>query len=162
MTARRAQEPSTPREALQAFTAYLRTGGHTLTRSRRLIAETLIRARGHLAAEDIVERLRRSGTPVSGATVYRTLQLMRASGCFDAHDFDQGRRLYEPMVGRAHHDHLYCITCGRVIEFSEEQIERLQDQIVRRHCFTAVYHSHKIFGYCRRCTPHAPAGSRHA
>jgi Fur family transcriptional regulator, ferric uptake regulator len=55
------------------------------------------------------------------------------------------------MVGRAHHDHMYCISCGKVIEFEEEAIERLQEMVTQRHRFTAVYHSHKIFGYCAAC-----------
>ena len=69
------------------------------------------------------------------------------------HDFDGGRRVYEPMVGRAHHDHLCCISCAKVIEFEEEAIERLQEAVVARYKFTPVYHSHKIFGYCEACAP---------
>jgi len=98
-----------------------------------------------------IELLRRDKTPVSKATVYRTLALVTESGLIDGHDFDKGKRLYEPMVGRAHHDHMYCITCGKVIEFEEEAIERLQEMVTQRHRFTAVYHSHKIFGYCAAC-----------
>ena len=137
--------------ALGAFVSYLQSKGHKLTRPRRLVAETLIAARRHVGADDLIEMLRRAGTPVPKATVYRTLALMRECGSFDAHDFDQGKRLYEPMMGRAHHDHLYCISCGEVIEFQEPRVEKLQDEVVRRHGFTPVYHSHKIFGTCRKC-----------
>jgi Fur family ferric uptake transcriptional regulator len=142
---------ATATNALEAFEAYLRSRGHKLTRPRRLVAETHIAARRHIGADDLIAMLHDRGTPVGKATVYRTLALMRECGYFDAHDFDQGRRLYEPMMGRAHHDHLYCISCGDVIEFSEPRIEKLQDDVVHRHGFTAVYHSHKIFGYCREC-----------
>ncbi len=138
-------------EALGAFEAFLRQRGQKLTKPRRLVVEVLLRAKTHMAADDLIDVLRKAGTPVPKATVYRTLALMRECGLFDAHDFDQGRRLYEPMMGRAHHDHLYCISCGDVIEFSEEKIEALQDVIVKRHGFTPVYHSHKIFGYCASC-----------
>jgi Fur family ferric uptake transcriptional regulator len=48
---------------------------------------------------------------------------------------------------------MYCISCGKVIEFEDDGIERLQDEIVRRYRFTPVYHSHKIFGYCSGCKP---------
>ncbi len=138
-------------DALAAFEGFLRERGQKLTKPRRLVVETLLKARTHLAADDLIDVLRKAGTPVPKATVYRTLALVRESGHFDAHDFDQGKRLYEPMMGRAHHDHLYCISCGEVIEFSEERIEKLQTEVVRRHGFTPVYHSHKIFGYCRTC-----------
>ena len=138
-------------EAMEAFEAFLHQRGQTLTAPRRRVVDSLLRARTHMAADDLIDVLRKAGTPVPKAIVYRTLALMRECGLFDAHDFDQGRRLYEPMMGRPHHDHLYCIGCGDVIEFSEEQIEKLQERIVERHGFTAVYHSHKIFGYCRKC-----------
>jgi Fur family transcriptional regulator, ferric uptake regulator len=150
----RARSARSTEGALQAFLAFLRARGQSVTRSRRLVAETLLRAPKHVAADDLVETLRRSGTPVASATVYRTLALMRASGHFDAHDFGRGKRLYEPTLGRPHHDHLCCISCGAVIEFSEEGIEKLQEEVVKRHHFRPVYHSHKIFGYCARC----PAG----
>jgi len=59
--------------------------------------------------------------------------------------------VYEKAEGRPHHDHLFCIACGAVFEFQEPGIERLQDRVTRRHKFVALYHSHKIFGYCRKC-----------
>ena len=136
---------------LKAIEEYMRSRGLTLTGPRRRVVEKLLSVKGHVAADDLIDRLRRDKTPVSKATVYRTLALVSQSGLIDGHDFDKGKRLYEPMIGRAHHDHLYCIACGKVIEFEEEAIERLQDMVVRRHKFTPVYHSHKIFGYCSAC-----------
>ena len=136
---------------LTAIYDHLKQSGLKLTRPRRLVAEKLVDAHKHVSADDLIDMLRRDRTPVSKATVYRTLAVLQKSGLFDGHDFGQGRKVYEPMVGRAHHDHLYCIHCGAVIEFEEDRIERLQDEVVRRHRFTPVYHSHKIFGYCHDC-----------
>lgn len=138
-------------DQLQAIEEFMRSRGLKLTGPRRRVVMKLLSVKGHVAADDLIELLKRDKTPVSKATVYRTLGLVSQSGLIDGHDFDGGKRLYEPMVGRAHHDHLYCITCGRVIEFEDEGIEKLQEQVVRRHHFTPVYHSHKIFGYCRNC-----------
>jgi len=143
----------------------LRERGLKLTRPRRLVAGRLLSTGGHVAAEDLIQLLRRDGTPVGRATVYRTLAVLRSFGLFDEHDFGSGHKVYERALGRAHHDHLYCISCGAVIEFREPRIERLQDDVTRRHRFTAMYHSHKIFGYCRRCrakAPARPAEARHA
>jgi Fur family ferric uptake transcriptional regulator len=136
---------------LTAIEEFMRSRGLKLTGPRRRVVEKLLSVKGHVAADDLIELLRRDKTPVSKATVYRTLGLVSQSGLVDGHDFDGGRRLYEPMVGRAHHDHLFCIACGKVIEFEDEGIEKLQDDVVRRHEFTPVYHSHKIFGYCAPC-----------
>jgi len=136
---------------LTAIEEFLRSRGLKLTGPRRRVVEKLLGIKGHVAADDLIELLRKDRTPVSKATVYRTLSLVSQSGLVDGHDFDGGRRLYEPMVGRSHHDHLYCVACGKVIEFEDEGIEKLQDAVVRRHQFTPVYHSHKIFGYCADC-----------
>ncbi len=140
-------------EQLKALEDFMRSRGFKLTRPRRKVVEKLLAVKGHVTADELIEQLRRGGTPVSRATVYRTLSIVSQSGLIDGHDFESGKKLYEPMVGRAHHDHLYCISCGRVIEFTEEGIERLQETVVARHRFTPVYHSHKIFGYCEKCTP---------
>jgi len=152
------------KEQLKAIDEFMRTRGLKLTGPRKRVVEKILSVKGHVTADELIELLRKDRTPVSKATVYRTLALVSQSGLIDGHDFDSGRRVYEPMVGRAHHDHLYCIHCGKVIEFSEEAIERLQDMVVSRHKFTPVYHSHKIFGYCSDCrdqVPHHPAGKHH-
>ena len=143
-------------DRLKAIEAFIRSRGLKLTAPRRRVVLKLLEVKGHVAADELLELLRKGRTPVSKATVYRTLALVSQSGLIDGHDFDSGRRVYEPMVGRAHHDHMYCIHCGKVIEFQEEAIERLQDMVVARHRFTPVYHSHKIFGYCSGCRDKAP------
>lgn len=140
------------RRELEVFQEYLKSQSLKLTRSRRLIAETLLAAKRHLSPDDLLETLRRNRASVSKATVYRTLAIMRRSQHFDAHDFGLGKKFYEPMLGRPHHDHLCCIGCGEIIEFQEPRIEHLQDQVVAHHGFTPVYHTHKIFGYCARCS----------
>ncbi len=143
-------------DQLKAIEEFMRSRGLKLTGPRRRVVQKLLSVKGHVAADDLIELLRKDKTPVSKATVYRTLSLVSQSGLIDGHDFDRGKRLYEPMVGRAHHDHLCCISCRKVIEFEDEGIERLQDDVVRRHQFVPVYHSHKIFGYCSACSKKAP------
>jgi Fur family ferric uptake transcriptional regulator len=138
-------------DQLRAIEEYMRSKRLRLTGPRRRVVEKLLAVKGHVTADDLCDLLRQGGRPVSRATVYRTLAVISRSGLFDAHDFDGQRKVYEPMVGRAHHDHLSCISCGKVIEFTEEAIERLQDIVVARHRFRPVYHNHTIFGYCQRC-----------
>jgi Fur family ferric uptake transcriptional regulator len=147
-------------DALQALKDYITSRGLKFTSSRRRVVEKLLSVRGHVGADDLIELLRKDRTPVSKATVYRTLALVSRSGLIDGHDFERGKRLYEPMVGRSRHDHLSCIDCGRVYEFREDAIERLQERVLERHRFTAVYHSHKIFGYCEVCATSAASKRR--
>jgi Fur family ferric uptake transcriptional regulator len=145
-------------DQLQAIEEYMKSRGFKLTRPRRRVVEKLLDVKGHVSADELFDLLRKDKEDVSRATVYRTLSIVSQSGLVDGHDFDGGRRVYEPMVGRAHHDHLFCISCGKVIEFEEDGIERLQEAVVARYRFTPVYHSHKIFGYCENCAP--PRGAR--
>jgi Fur family transcriptional regulator, ferric uptake regulator len=147
------------KEQLQSIEQFMKGRGFKLTGPRRRVVEKLLAVKGHVSADELFDLLRKDGEDVSRATVYRTLSIVSQSGLVDGHDFDGGRRVYEPMVGRAHHDHLYCINCGRVIEFEEEAIERLQEAVVAKYRFTPVYHSHKIFGYCEACSPQG-AGAR--
>lgn len=140
-------------EQLRAIEEYMTSRGFKLTRPRRRVVEKLLAVKGHVSADELFDLLRKDQDDVSRATVYRTLSIVSQSGLVDGHDFDGGRRVYEPMVGRAHHDHLFCVACGKVIEFEEEAIEKLQEAVVARHRFTPVYHSHKIFGYCEACKP---------
>lgn len=137
----------------------LRVHNLKLTPQRRLVIRKLLTAKRHLSAEQIVDMLKKDGVPVSRATVYRLLGALRDSKLIDVHSFDQGYRVYEPAVGKVHHDHLYCISCGKIIEFQNEGIERLQDRVCKKHKFVEVYHSHKIFGYCAGC--HSRRGRAH-
>ena len=130
--------------------------GYRLTRPRRRVVEKLLSVKDHVSADALADLLKRDGIGVSKATVYRTLGLLKESQLFDAHDFGTGQLLYEPMVGTPHHDHLFCIKCRRIIEFSNEEIERQQDLVMRKYRFEALYHSHKIFGYCDRCRKKRP------
>lgn len=135
---------------------FLHSRGYRVTPARRRIVQALLEAKGHMSADDLVDSFRGQGERVSKATVYRTLSLLKESGLFDAHDFGTGRQVYEPKEGRRHHDHLYCIQCGRIIEFANEEIERQQGIVARRFRFRAIYHSHKIFGFCERCVRERP------
>jgi Fur family transcriptional regulator, ferric uptake regulator len=145
----RVQSPQLMAEALDRFREYLATQGLRLTRQRETVARALMDASDHLSADELAERLRGEG--VSKSTVYRTLQLLVEAGLADGQDYGDGRLYYELMVGRHHHDHLVCLSCGQLIEFQSPEIERLQDRVAESHDFDVVSHTHKLFGYCSRC-----------
>ena len=81
----------------------------------------------------------------------RTLALLVQAGLLDEHDFERGHKLYERATNRAHHDHLICVSCSRIVEFHNDAIEELQEQVARDHDFEMVSHTHQIFGFCPRC-----------
>ena len=146
---------ATPR---QVFEQFLRTKHLKLTRPRISVMKTALEGRKHFEPEQLVHDLRTDA--VSRATVYRTLALLLESGLLREVIEDRGRRIYEPMHGLPHHDHLVCVGCGRIIEFTNPTIERLQDAVCRRFGFEPVSHLHQIMGYCKTCRRTGPGRPR--
>lgn len=124
-----------------------------LTRPREVIVKKILSAKigDHFTADQLWEQLRKRHKRVSKATVYRTLNLLLEKKVVEEHDFGRGEKYYERMVERPHHDHLICIHCGKIIEFENPAIERLQKEVAHKENFSISYHSHKLFGACSQC-----------
>jgi Fur family ferric uptake transcriptional regulator len=136
---------------LERFRRYLRDHRQPVTRQRELIAEAVILSDDHLSADAVKRKLREKGLRVATATIYRTLDTLVASGLVKAHDFGEGFRRYEPMTGQTRHEHLICVRCGSVLEFSNEQLERMLPMIADEHLFQHQRHRVELFGVCRAC-----------
>ena len=119
--------------------------------SREEIIDIFFEMHGHLSVEDVWSRVRQDDPRVSVATVYRTMKLLSESGLAHARNFGDGQTRYEPAVGREHHDHLICTRCGAIIEFENDQIERMQDAVARRHGFKVTSHKMELYGLCKSC-----------
>ena len=94
----------------------------------------------HLSAEDLYRRLLADGEDIGLATVYRVLTQFEAAGLIEKHNFESGTAVYELDRGQ-HHDHMVCVESGKVIEFSNAEIERLQKQIAAKHGYEIEDHS---------------------
>jgi len=141
---------STP-DPIARFSEYLRAHNLRLTPERRAVFEVILTLEGHFDAEALLEFLRKRKKRVSRATLYRTLDHLREAGLVKVHRFGHGHSLYEHSVGRKHHDHMVCNRCGRVIEFVNDDIERLQEEMCRLHAFRSTSHVMEIFGVCAPC-----------
>ena len=138
-------------EAEKIFAEFLEKKDLKLTSQRRTILHEAIVASGHFSAEKLLLFSKKADPTVSKATVYRTLVLLKESGILEEQDFGDGKKLYERAQGRTHHDHLICIRCGKIIEFENQKIENLQNSEAVKHRFKIVYHSLKLFGFCKTC-----------
>ncbi len=136
---------------LARFREFLRDRRLPVTRQRDLIAELLAGGGGHLSAEMIERELREQGHRVGTATVYRTLQLLVEAGLARQHQFGDGFRRFEAVIGDAGHEHLICERCGRVVEFDNERLERMLPVIADEHGFAHAHHRVEVFGVCRDC-----------
>jgi Fur family ferric uptake transcriptional regulator len=136
---------------LERFRRYLRDHRQPVTRQRELIAEAIILSEDHLSAEAIRRRLRDQGVRIGTATIYRALDTLVDSGLVKAHDFGEGFKRYEPMGDQERHEHLICVKCGKVLEFSNEQLERMLPLIADEHLFQHQRHRVEVYGVCRDC-----------
>lgn len=94
----------------------------------------------HMSAEDVYKTLLEHGEDVGLATVYRVLTQFEAAGLVIRHNFDSGHSVFELDKGE-HHDHMVCLSSGKVIEFQNEEIEKLQKSIAEEHGYELVDHN---------------------
>jgi Fur family transcriptional regulator, ferric uptake regulator len=132
-------KPLTPLEVLCA------EHGLRMTGQRRIIARVLGEAHDHPDADEVYRRANALDSRISLSTVYRTVKLLESMGILEKHEFGHGRARYEASV-RGHHDHLIDVASGRVIEFKNEAIEKLQERIAREHGFKLIGHKLELYG----------------
>jgi len=119
--------------------------GMRMTDQRRVIARVLSEATDHPDVEEVYRRATKVDSRISIATVYRTVRLFEEAGILERHDFRDGRSRYEP-VSEEHHDHLIDLESGQVLEFQNEDIERLQREVARQLGFKLVDHRMELYG----------------
>ena len=137
---------------LGRFKTLLKANGHRFTRQREAVLATLYRHPGHFTPEEL-HRLIKTHHPdlnTGIATVYRTLALLESAGIVTSISFGSQGKKYELGL-KAHHDHLICTKCGKILEFFDEAIERRQEKIARDFGFKMEDHTLKIYGVCPEC-----------
>ena len=136
-------------QAVQTFEDFLRSKRLKTTEQRRTMVRAALGHASHFTADDLHRQLNVSGESVSMATVYRGLALLEEASLIEGHDFADGQRRYERALDREHHDHMICVDCRAVIEFTNHDIERLQDEVAKANGFTLKDHSLQLFVACR-------------
>ncbi len=136
---------------LDAVHTYLRERGFRNTQARREILQVVFAAHDHFTAEELLDRIKAQGGRVSRASVYRTLSILVEGGFVESREFQRGQLMYEAMLCQHHHDHLICNACHRIVEFENEQIEKLQEREAARHGFKLAHHSLRLYGLCGEC-----------
>jgi Fur family ferric uptake transcriptional regulator len=119
--------------------------GMRMTEQRRVIARVLSQAHDHPDVEELHRRAHAVDRHISIATVYRTVRLFEEAGILTRHDFRDGRSRYEE-ASETHHDHLIDMKSGKVVEFVDPEIEKLQEAIARRLGYRLVDHRLELYG----------------
>ncbi len=119
--------------------------GMRMTEQRRVIAGVLSDANDHPDVEEVYRRSSAIDAKISIATVYRTVRMFEEAGIIDRHDFGDGRARYEPVPDE-HHDHLIDVQTGKVIEFTNDKVEKLQREIAAELGYELVDHRLELYG----------------
>ena len=125
---------------------------------RELILETLARAGRHVTAEELLREVRARDPRIGAATVYRTLRVLQDGGLVAERHFEGGGSRFE-LRGDEHHDHLICTSCGLIVEFEDDVIEREQQRVAAAHGFDIEMHRHELYGRCPSCRARNAVGT---
>ena len=119
--------------------------GVKLTDQRRIIAKVMTNAVNHPDVDKLYNEVSKIDPKISIATVYRTVKLFEEAGILTKHDFKGGKARYEAIV-ESHHDHLIDIKTGEIIEFVDDEIEKLQKKVAEKYGYTLVDHKLELYG----------------
>ena len=125
--------------------------GLKLTDQRRTIARVILESKqeygesDHPDVDELYNRVMKIDPKISIATVYRTVKLFEEAGILTKHDFKGGKARYEAMI-ESHHDHLIDIKSGEIIEFVDDEIEKLQKKVAEKYGYTLVDHKLELYG----------------
>ena len=119
--------------------------GFRLTDQRRLIAKVMSQSSDHPDVDELHKRVSKVDKKVSIATVYRTVKLFEESGIIEKHDFKGGKARYEQSPD-IHHDHLIDVNTGEIVEFVDEEIEKLQNKVAEKLGYKLVDHRLELYG----------------
>ncbi len=139
-------------DSINVFKAYLKSNKLKLTPKRKIILETIFSSHRHFDVEKLYHELLKKNKKISRATIYRTLPLLIKSNLIKKVSSNEEKvSNYEHVYGHDHHDHIICIKCGKIIEFKEEKIEKLQNSVCKKFKFKPLEHRLEIKGYCEKC-----------
>ena len=136
--------------AMALFRERLKDHGLKSTAQRDDIARVFFRLGRHISAEELYAEVKKINPHVGYATIYRTLKLLKECELVYERHFDDLQARYE-MVTKRHHDHFICERCGKIIEFENQRIERLQQLVARDLGASLTRHKMELYGLCADC-----------
>ena len=132
-------------ENIELLIKALKKEGLRFTEQRKSIWDEITSSDDHREAEDIFLALRKKNVNVSRATVYRTIDVLVKNNLVRKLDIGDAPSKYENKINSHHHDHMICLETGDIIEFYNEELENLQDEIAKKHGYKVVRHVHQLF-----------------
>lgn len=139
-------------EVIAELKRIVKQKGLKYTEQREIVLDILINATDHLSAEDVYNQIKTKypESNIGIATVYRALGFLEEVNLITSIAFGSEGKKYESNA-KSHHDHLICTTCGKIIEFLDDEIEKRQERIAKKNKFKITSHSMQLYGTCEDC-----------
>lgn len=136
-------------QATQIFKDFLKREKNRITPERFEVLDAAIEHEGHFGADDLYIKMKNSKSAVSRATVYNTLELLAQCELISKRNFGDNITRFESNFKKQTHDHLICVDCGRIIEFTDSRIKKIPKDISDSFDFEYLSYSFNIFGRCK-------------
>ena len=127
------------------LSAIFKSEGLRLTRQRQAVWDEIRHSKDHLDAEDIYENIKNKDVHISRATVYRTIDVLVKNNLLRKMNMGDGRNRYELKDEDDHDDHMICVETGKIIEFFDDDLEKLQEEIAKKYGYKVIRHVHQLF-----------------
>jgi len=137
------------KQAAEIFRAFLKHEKNRVTPERFEVMDAALDYDGHFGADDLYIIMKNSNSSISRATVYKTLELLAQCELLSKRHFGENLTRYESSFKRQTHDHLICVDCGRIVEFSDNQMKEIPKKISDQLGFDLESFSFNIFGRCK-------------
>jgi len=136
---------------IDLFRSFIANKGLRNTPEREEIISEIFAGGDHFDVDELYLRLRRKGSTISKASIYRNLPLMMESDLIREAWHEDGHMHYEPAYGHNRHCHLRCTACGKVIEFQEGSLKKMEGRLAQAYDFEITDHRLEVSGYCAEC-----------
>ncbi|HPI37707.1 MAG TPA: transcriptional repressor [Ignavibacteriaceae bacterium] len=137
------------KEAEETLREYLKNGNHRVTPERFIVLDAALDCEKHFSADELYASMKSADIKVSRATVYNTLDLLADCSLLTIRNFGDNMKRYESSVSKQSHDHLICINCGKIVEFTSDEVGDIYKEVCNKLNFEPVNYSFNIFAKCK-------------
>jgi len=139
------------RNEIEVFREFIRKKGLRRTPERETIIKEIFASHDHFDVDELYLRLKTKKKKISKPSIYRLIPHLLESGLIQEAYHEDGHFHYEHIYGHEHHCHLRCLKCGKVLEFKEQRVEKLEGKLAEKYDYLVTGHKLEVFGYCPTC-----------
>lgn len=136
---------------IEVFREFIRKKGLRNTPEREAIIKEIFATHDHFDVDELYLRLKNKKQKISKPSIYRLIPYLLESGLIQDAYFEDGHLHYEHIYGHEHHCHLRCLKCGKIIEFEEKSLKKIEKKLAEKHDFFIKAHKFEALGYCSKC-----------